>query len=499
MRPLDLFRNASRADRETGELTALSARLRRFAGAGEERRERVCQSAVVRALGAPKDPAPPIFEHSLDLCRKLLGYEGHFVVPQIDPAQRLSTTEVWELTSTAKKRLAPFEQPETAQRIEETLAALLGNLLDEQPTLPGEGEATLFVPLHALLPDPVRAIEGALAVVLGEPGKDSLFPRLWQRLERNLLEASGIDPDRAGDTQKQPIPPSKAKDQTPAALVAAYLAGTPLADFFETPIPFSIPLSARFEHTHVVGGSGHGKTQLLQSLILRDLDQLAQGHGSLVVIDSQGDMIRTILGLAELAPGGAGGLAERLVLVDPNDVEHPPCLNLFDFGLDRLERYSPVEREKLINGAIALYEYLFGALLGAELTMRQGVIFRYLARLMMNVPGATIHTMLEFVENPEATRPHFDKLDRVSRHFFETQFFSPAFKDTRQQILARLWGVLSNSVLERMFANERNKLDIFEVLEKMASIWGRVRNSMGLSLLTKTARVSRATSKRVGG
>jgi hypothetical protein len=49
---------------------------------------------------------------------------------------------------------------------------------------------------------------------------------------------------------------------------------------------------------------------------------------------------------------------------------------------------------------------MFGALLGADLTERQGVIFRYLARLLMSVPGATIHTLIEFMENPEAARPN---------------------------------------------------------------------------------------------
>jgi hypothetical protein len=52
------------------------------------------------------------------------------------------------------------------------------------------------------------------------------------------------------------------------------------------------------------------------------------------------------------------------------DIQNPPVLNLFDFGLERIGRYTQVEREKLINGAIALYEYVFGALLGAELTNR---------------------------------------------------------------------------------------------------------------------------------
>src|SRR5512133_2404658 len=48
-----------------------------------------------------------------------------------------------------------------------------------------------------------------------------------------------------------------------------------------------LPLSARFEHTEIVGGSGHGKTQLLQQLILYDLERVKEGEASLIVIDSQ--------------------------------------------------------------------------------------------------------------------------------------------------------------------------------------------------------------------
>jgi Type IV secretion-system coupling protein DNA-binding domain len=200
-----------------------------------------------------------------------------------------------------------------------------------------------------------------------------------------------------------------------------YLAHTPLQEYFQTALPFAIPLSARFEHTHIVGGSGHGKTQLLQSLLLRDIEQLVNGRGSIVVIDSQGDMIRTILGLSALS-----SIADRIVLIDPNDIEYPPCLNLFDFGLERLTRYDIVEREKLVNGAIALYEYMFGALLGADLTQRQGVIFRYLARLLMVVPGATIHTLREFMEEPEKARGHLHQLDPVSKLFLKRSFSHPS-------------------------------------------------------------------------
>src|SRR5512132_3221441 len=185
-----------------------------------------------------------------------------------------------------------------------------------------------------------------------------------------------------------------------------------------------MPFSSRFEHTHSVAGSGHRKTQLLQQMILKDLNKLAEGQGSVVVIDSQGDLLRNIVSLAAMTR-----LSERLVLIDPTDIDNPPALNLFDFGLERLTRYSPLEREKLLNGAIDLYEYLFGALLGAELTQKQGVIFRYLARLMMVVPGATIHTLVEFMEKPETARKYIAKLDKVSRYFFET--FSQANSTTQ--------------------------------------------------------------------
>jgi hypothetical protein len=71
---------------------------------------------------------------------------------------------------------------------------------------------------------------------------------------------------------------------------------------------------------------------------------------------------------------------------------------------------------------------------------------------------------MEFMQNPETTRPYLQKADPMTQHFFETQFFSPVFDATRQQILNRLWGVLSNSVLERMFASTHNKVDLFTAM-----------------------------------
>ncbi len=89
--------------------------------------------------------------------------------------------------------------------------------------------------------------------------------------------------------------------------------------------PFEIPEARRFEHSHIVAGSGHGETQTLQYFIARDIEAVERGDKSIVVIDSQGDLINTILKARTLPP-------EQIVLIDPEDIGYPVCLNLFSVG-----------------------------------------------------------------------------------------------------------------------------------------------------------------------
>ncbi len=290
-----------------------------------------------------------------------------------------------------------------------------------------------------------------------------LFETLRDRLDGNLCAASGVSRDVHYNRPPKIIMPTESRLVEPTALVDAYLQDTPFQQFFYRLLPFAIPFPARFEHTHIVGGTGHGKTQLMQFLIHHDLVRAQEDGRSVVVIDSQGDLIRAISHLDYFSDSA---FAERFVLVDPNDIEHPVCLNMFDFNRDRLSEYAPVDREKILNATIELYEYFFGALLGADLTQRQGLIFRYLARLLVEIPDATIHTLRELMEDGERFRPYMEKLTGTARSFFVTQFFDKKFGETKKQILTRLWGVLSNSSLERMFSHTRNKIDIFELLNQ---------------------------------
>lgn len=330
---------------------------------------------------------------------------------------------------------------------------------------PADG-SSFEVPLIDLLDEPAAVVQGFLAC----PYEDEsialdLFLRIRQRLERNLLSVSGLPPSAdIDDCVHKIVAPVDQTRLTPPELADGYLGGTPFARLFDIPVPLKIPDEIRFEHAHILGGTGHGKTQLLQRMIYADLEAALDDGRSVVVIDSQGDLINKLLRLEIFDPSRSETLADRLVLVDPSDIEHPVCLNLFDAHLNRLNAYRPVDRERVLNGVVELYENFFGNLLGAELTQKQEVVFRYLARLMLSIPDATIYTLMSIMQTPEPSslRRAVEELEGSARYFFETEFSHPSFAATKKQILRRLWGVLSTPAFERMFAHPANKIDLLE-------------------------------------
>lgn len=163
-------------------------------------------------------------------------------------------------------------------------------------------------------------------------------------------------------------------------------------------------------------------------------------------------------------PADAASLAKRFILIDPYDIERPPALNLFDPGLERMEKYSPQQREVAFNSLIDIYGRFFGALLGSELTGRQSAVFRYLARLMLTIEGATIHTFIELMDDVRPFAGHIQKLDPTARRFFEKEFVRKAFNSTRLQIKDRLYAVLSIPTFDRLFSAPKSKINFFQAL-----------------------------------
>ncbi|GAA1771917.1 hypothetical protein [Nonomuraea bangladeshensis] len=82
--------------------------------------------------------------------------------------------------------------------------------------------------------------------------------------------------------------------------------------------PIALPVADGRHHTHVLGGTGVGKSTLLANLVLADAHA---GRGALV-IDPKGDLITDILNRLPVRAIG------RTVVFDPQDAGPPPSINI---------------------------------------------------------------------------------------------------------------------------------------------------------------------------
>lgn len=461
-----LFRQSDEA--ETKELYARVERLFELndveAPEGRDRLIATLAEDVTEHFAFPAEHEQAGVVYSLT--RRLFDYEALFLLPQLDWSERRSVTEYWEIRDVLNVQRRWVEDfNDTRDRLGEILVSFLKPLYAAWPGGFDDDDESdgISVPTELLrsLGNVGAITEAMTGAVLEEETENALLPGLRNRLERNLIVASGGNPADPRGFNRTPKLPTQFDAKDPSALVEAYLGGTPLDFLFQQRLSFTIPTEARFEHHHIVAGSGHGKTQTLQYLIGQDLAAVAEGKRTVIVLDSHGDLIRNISNLAEFAPDGP--LHERVVIIDPTDVEWPVSLNLFDVGIERLQGYDMLERERLTNSILELYDFVLGTLLSAEMTQKQNVIFRYVTRLMLHIPDATIHTLRDLMEPGSQVRfaEHIVKLTGSARHFFETEFASKEFEQTKKQVLRRLWGILENQTFERMFSHPRSKLDLF--------------------------------------
>ncbi|OYV40957.1 MAG: hypothetical protein B7Z80_03210 [Rhodospirillales bacterium 20-64-7] len=312
------------------------------------------------------------------------------------------------------------------------------------------------IPLAFALPNPTLLIENLYGTLWQDEYKSNgLFVNLTRQMYFNLCEVSGIP---IPEEPKKPFLHATKNKEPLSAIIDGYLKHTPFQEFFNAPLPLQLTHEERFSHMHIIGGSGAGKTQLLQNLILHDLT--SEKRPALVIVDSQGDLIHKILRL---------DLDYEPILISPKDIHNPPALNIFD--VKRLGNYDEASREQVTAGVIQTFDYLFEGLIGADLTAKQDVFFRFVARLMLALPetmgrNATILDMLALMDDVTPYVATIAKLPPIQRQFFERDFPSKNFAQTKEQIRYRLQAILENPTLARLFSSPETKIDLFTELNK---------------------------------
>lgn len=333
--------------------------------------------------------------------------------------------------------------------------------VDAPPRLSGS------IPLHDMIGDFPNFLR-RLMLVVGTPEVEAtdLFGRVLARFEQGIYAASGIAYEDRLRSKKKIIAPPEYKSTSPRELLNVYADNTPFVKLLETPVSIGVPTQIRFEHTHILAGTGHGKTQLLQYLIDDDLARGTQTRQSLVIFDPHGDLMKTMSRSIHLGHPTYDG---KVIFIDPADRDFPVHLNLFDSsGMSEL---PPEVREGVQNNSLDFFEYFFQSFLGSELTGRQSALFRYVGILLLSIPGASIHTLRKLMEDGREFQPYMQRLDGTAKLFFETRFFDASLRETKKQVLSRIYGVLSNQTLDRMMSGGGTSLDLYAALQEGSVIF----------------------------
>ncbi len=208
-----------------------------------------------------------------------------------------------------------------------------------------------------------------------------------------------------------------------------------------------------FSGCHISAPSGGGKTNLLNGLILERIGGVARGECSIILCDSKDDPYESLIDpwravdFERFNPG----LRDRVVILDP-DIDL--SINLLSLGS--------------LTQTIELIEYIFSGVLAATATPLQSTLLRSIIILARATKEPTFNTLNDILENGfEKYRYAFANLDPEDKSFFEKDFNTKTYADTKNQIKWRLKDLRDHStVLRPMLRSKQTKIDFTQLIDR---------------------------------
>jgi hypothetical protein len=141
-----------------------------------------------------------------------------------------------------------------------------------------------------------------------------------------------------------------------------------------------VSIDGRMKHTHLIGGTGTGKSTLIANLIIQDIEK---GMG-LTLFDPHGDLVDDVLARVP------ENRWDDVLLLDAADGEYP-------IGLNILEAHSELEREILSSDLVASFRKLSTSW-GDQMN---SVFGNAIVAMLESSKGGTLHDLRRFlIETP---------------------------------------------------------------------------------------------------
>lgn len=221
------------------------------------------------------------------------------------------------------------------------------------------------------------------------------------------------------------------------------------------PVPQYVTDNERLRHTYIVGAQGSGKTELLKVLIQHEVIQ----KRAVVVIDAHSDMCEQVLYWPEF------NTERRAVYISPRYLpDMTPTINPFQLpaGADSRTKEKIANRLAQVIGDISRGEG------GSSLSVRMVNIAKVAVRVLLDVPGATLQTLSEFLlpAPPKyLLQAGLEHPVEGIRSFFREDWDNTTYDASKSAIQVRLKNLLLHEDFKAMTCG-RNTVPLYDLIEE---------------------------------
>lgn len=166
-----------------------------------------------------------------------------------------------------------------------------------------------------------------------------------------------------------------------------------------TETPIGLTEQERERHQYVIGGTGSGKTTMLQYQIVQDM---WNGKG-LAIIDPHGDMAETLL--RHVPPERVNDV----VYFNPDDLEYPIGLNLLELTPDLEGNELLREKDVITESVVSVFRKIFSE--DDSGGHRIEYVLRNAIHTALTVEGATLFTILKLLQNDKFRKEVIKQLE----------------------------------------------------------------------------------------
>lgn len=163
--------------------------------------------------------------------------------------------------------------------------------------------------------------------------------------------------------------------------------------------PIGLTEVERERHIYIIGGTGNGKTTMLQYAVVQDM----QNGKGLAVVDPHGDMAETLL---RHVPEHR---IKDVVYFNPDDITRPIGMNLLEIPKGLTEDEEIREKDLVTEALISVFRKIFSE----EDTggHRIEYVLRNAIQTALTVENATLFTVFELLNDPTYRKKVIAKLD----------------------------------------------------------------------------------------